>query len=108
MWLRLLMLGLLLYTVTQGAQFLSLVYLPAMTTDLLLIFTTILVALLGIWFLRGQPTAMQWGGWPLPGWCARLLLPAGTAQQTSYRHCRRAGQRPILDPGPGRESQRSA
>jgi drug/metabolite transporter (DMT)-like permease len=62
MWLRLLLLGLLFYTVTQGAQFLSLVYLPAMTTSLLLSFTTILVALLGIGLLRERPTAMQWAG----------------------------------------------
>jgi drug/metabolite transporter (DMT)-like permease len=62
MWLRLLLLGLLFYTATQGAQFLSLVYLPAMTTSLLLSFTTILVALLGIALLRERPTAMQWGG----------------------------------------------
>ena len=62
MWLRLLLLGLLFYTATQGAQFLSLVYLPAMTTSLLLSFTTILVALLGISLLRERPTAMQWVG----------------------------------------------
>jgi drug/metabolite transporter (DMT)-like permease len=62
MWLRLVLLGLLFYTVTQGAQFLSLVYLPAMTTSLLLSFTTILVALLGIVLLREQPTSMQWAG----------------------------------------------
>ena len=62
MWLRLVLLGLLFYTVTQGAQFLSLVYLPAVTTSLLLSFTTILVALLGIVLLRERPTAMQWGG----------------------------------------------
>jgi drug/metabolite transporter (DMT)-like permease len=61
-WLRLLLLGLLFYSITQGAQFLSLFYLPAMTTSLLLSFTTILVALLGIWLLRERPTAMQWGG----------------------------------------------
>src|SRR5512136_926454 len=40
-WLRLIVLGLLLYSVTQGAQFLSLSYLPAVTTSLLLSFTTI-------------------------------------------------------------------
>jgi drug/metabolite transporter (DMT)-like permease len=62
MWVRLTLLGLLFYTVTQGAQFLSLFYLPAMTTSLLLSFTTILVALLGIGLLRERPTAVQWGG----------------------------------------------
>jgi drug/metabolite transporter (DMT)-like permease len=61
-WLRLLLLGLLFYTATQGAQFLSLAYLPAMTVSLLLSFTIILVALLGIFLLREQPVAIQWVG----------------------------------------------
>jgi drug/metabolite transporter (DMT)-like permease len=58
MWLRLVLLGLLFYAVTQGAQFLSLVYLPAVTTSLLLSFTTILVSLLGIVLLRERPTLL--------------------------------------------------
>jgi drug/metabolite transporter (DMT)-like permease len=61
-WLRLIALGLLFYAVTQGAQFLSLFYLSAATTSLLLSFTTILVALLGIVLLRERPSANQWGG----------------------------------------------
>jgi drug/metabolite transporter (DMT)-like permease len=61
-WLRLSLLGLLFYSVTQGAQFLSLFYLPAMTVSLLLSFTTILVALLGIVLLGERPTAAQWAG----------------------------------------------
>jgi drug/metabolite transporter (DMT)-like permease len=61
-WVRLIVLGLLFYSVTQGAQFLSLFYLPALTTSLLLSFTTILVALLGIFLLGEWPTAVQWGG----------------------------------------------
>jgi drug/metabolite transporter (DMT)-like permease len=61
-WLRLAVLGLLLYTVTQGAQFMSLAFLPAMTTSLLLSFTTILVALLGIVLLGERPTGLQWTG----------------------------------------------
>ena len=61
-WGRLILLGLLLYTVTQGAQFLSLAYLPAATTSLILSFTTILVALLGIGLLNERPTPIQWGG----------------------------------------------
>jgi drug/metabolite transporter (DMT)-like permease len=62
MWVRLTLLGLLFYAITQGAQFLSLFYLPAVTTSLLLSFTTVLVALLGIGLLRERPTAMQWSG----------------------------------------------
>ncbi len=61
-WGRLIILGLLLYTVTQGAQFLSLAYLPAATASLILSFTTILVALLGIGLLNERPTLLQWGG----------------------------------------------
>jgi drug/metabolite transporter (DMT)-like permease len=61
-WLRLVALGLLCYAATQGAQFLSLAYLPAATTSLLLSFTTVLVALLGIAVLGERPTAAQWGG----------------------------------------------
>ena len=61
-WIRLVGLGLLFYTVTQGSQFLGLAYLPAITTNLLLTFTTIVVSLLGIVFLRERPTLLQWGG----------------------------------------------
>jgi drug/metabolite transporter (DMT)-like permease len=60
MWARLVLLGLLFYAVTQGAQFLSLFYLPALTSSLLLSFTTILVALLGIILLGERPTPVQW------------------------------------------------
>jgi drug/metabolite transporter (DMT)-like permease len=61
-WVRLLLLGLLFYSVTQGAQFVSLFYLPAVTTSLVLSFTTIVVALLGIVLLGERPTVLQWGG----------------------------------------------
>jgi drug/metabolite transporter (DMT)-like permease len=61
-WLRLIVLGLLLYTVTQGAQFLALSYLPAITTNLLLSFSAAVVALLGMALLHERPTASQWGG----------------------------------------------
>lgn len=61
-WGRLLLLGLIFYAATQGAQFLSLFYLPAATSSLLLSFTTVIVALLGIRLLGERPTAVQWGG----------------------------------------------
>jgi drug/metabolite transporter (DMT)-like permease len=61
-WVRLIALGLLFYSVTQGAQFLSLFYLPAVSTSLLLSFTTVVVGLLGIVLLRETPTAIQWSG----------------------------------------------
>lgn len=61
-WLRLILLGVLFYAVTQGAQFLSLFYLPASTTSLVLSFTTIVVAFLGMFFLRERPAMAQWAG----------------------------------------------
>lgn len=61
-WVQLILLGLLFYATTQGAQYVSLFYLPPATTSLLLSFTTILVALLGIYLLGERPTAVQWGG----------------------------------------------
>lgn len=61
-WSSLLLLGLLFYAITQGAQFLGLAFLPAVTVNLLLNFTTILVALLGIGLLAERPGLIQWGG----------------------------------------------
>ena len=61
-WVRLILLGLLFYSVTQGSQFLSLFYLPAAKGSLFLSFTTIVVALLGISMLGEWPSVMQWGG----------------------------------------------
>jgi drug/metabolite transporter (DMT)-like permease len=61
-WVHLTMLGLLFYTLTQGAQFLGLAYLPAITVNLLLSFTSVVVALLGIVLLAERPTFLQWGG----------------------------------------------
>jgi drug/metabolite transporter (DMT)-like permease len=62
MWARLIALGLLFYAATQGAQFLGLAYLPAITVNLLLSFTSIIVALLGIVLLAERPTILQWVG----------------------------------------------
>jgi drug/metabolite transporter (DMT)-like permease len=61
-WGGLLALGVLFYALTQGAQFLSLAYLPAATTSLLLNFSSVIVALMGIAFLAEVPTWLQWGG----------------------------------------------
>lgn len=59
---KLLALGLLLYGVTQGAQFLALAYLPAVTVNLLWSFSPVWVAALGIRFLDERPTGFQWLG----------------------------------------------
>jgi drug/metabolite transporter (DMT)-like permease len=61
-WLQLIILGLLFYAVTQGAQFLGLFYLPALTVSLMLSATPVIVALLGIRFLAETPTQKQWAG----------------------------------------------
>lgn len=61
-WLRLATLGLILYAATQGAQFVSLKHLPAITVSLVLSFSAVLVALLGAALLREQPTLRQWLG----------------------------------------------
>ncbi|MGH3085917.1 MAG: DMT family transporter [Rubrobacteraceae bacterium] len=60
--LRLAALGLLLYSVTQGAQFVGLDLLPAVTVSLLLNFTPVVVMVLAIMFIGERPTALQLGG----------------------------------------------
>jgi drug/metabolite transporter (DMT)-like permease len=60
--LKLLALGLLFYAVTQGASFVALAYLPAVTVNLLWSFSAILVALLGSWFLHERVIPIQWAG----------------------------------------------
>ncbi len=61
-WSRLVLLGLLFYAGTQGASFLALFYLPAVTVNLLWSFSSVIIALLGILWLSETPTWLQWGG----------------------------------------------
>jgi drug/metabolite transporter (DMT)-like permease len=61
-WAELIAFGLVIYTVTQGSQFLGLERLPAVTTSLLLSFSPVMVALLGIGFLGERITRAQWNG----------------------------------------------
>jgi len=61
-WFRLLLLGLLFYAGTQGASFVALAYLPAVTVNLLWSFSSITVAILGIVWLSERPTLFQWVG----------------------------------------------
>jgi len=61
-WRRLVVLGLLYYAITQGSAFFGLNYLPSATISLLLNFTTIVVALLGVIWLAERPTIFQWVG----------------------------------------------
>jgi drug/metabolite transporter (DMT)-like permease len=61
-WARLALLGIVYYTLTQGSQFLSLVYLPAAMVSLLLNLTPLVVGLFGIAFLHEHPSSGQWVG----------------------------------------------
>lgn len=61
-WSKLILLGIIFYTFTQGTQFLGLSLLSSVTVSLMLNFTPILVAILGIVFLSEKPTLLQWFG----------------------------------------------
>jgi len=61
-WLKLSLYGLLFIAFTQGAMFMGLELLPAVTVSLWLNFTPIVVAVTAIFFLREFPTILQWGG----------------------------------------------
>ena len=61
-WASLAALGVVMYALTQGAQFLALERLPAQTTSLVLSFTPALVAFLGMLVLSERPSGRQrWG-----------------------------------------------
>ncbi len=62
MWTKFILLGVLFYAVTQGAIFVALAYLPAVTTNLLWSFSSVIVAVLGIFWLAEKPNWLQWGG----------------------------------------------
>jgi len=61
-WVRFIVLGILLYAGTQGAVFVALAYLPAVTVNLLWIFSSVVIALLGVMLLSERPTSFQWSG----------------------------------------------
>jgi drug/metabolite transporter (DMT)-like permease len=61
-WWQLIILGLVFYAITQGGQFLSLDHLPAITFSLILNFTTVVVAIMGIVGLKEYPSGLQWFG----------------------------------------------
>ncbi len=62
MWGRVIIFGLLLYTVAQGAMFVALRHLPAVTLNLILNFNNLGAALLGAIWLSEKPTGLQWTG----------------------------------------------
>ncbi len=59
---KLILLGLLFYTFTQGAQFLGLSLLPAITVSIMLNFTPLAVALVGMFLIDEKLTILQWFG----------------------------------------------
>lgn len=61
-WIKLILLGLIFYTFTQGAQFVGLSLLPSVTVSLMLNFTPIVVAVMGIFLINEIPTKQQWLG----------------------------------------------
>jgi drug/metabolite transporter (DMT)-like permease len=61
-WSWLLFYGLLYYTLTQGSQFIGLLYLPAILFSFVLNFTAPLVALSGVVFLKEKLSRVQWVG----------------------------------------------
>ena len=81
-WVRLALLGVVFYALTQGAQFVGLSFLPAATLTLLLNLSPIVVALLGLLLTVERPTRGQWGGILLSAagalvYFTPLALPAG-------------------------------
>jgi drug/metabolite transporter (DMT)-like permease len=66
-WSKLVLLGVVFYTITQGAMFLALDSLPANTLSLLLNLTSIFVGIAGIFLLQEHPSSVQWAGICLAG-----------------------------------------
>jgi len=62
MWIKLIMLGVLFYTLTQGANFLSLSLLPANTVSLIYNFGPFFIALGSGFITKETPTLIQWIG----------------------------------------------
>jgi len=87
---RLAALGVLLYAITQGAMFLALDYLPAVSVNLLWSFSSAVVALLGARWLGERPTVLQWVGIVIcMAGAALFYLPAGfqVGQQVGLLAC---------------------
>ncbi len=61
-WGKLSLLGMVYYTLTQGAMFMALNFLPANMVSLLLNLTSVFVGIAGIFLLKESPTHLQWTG----------------------------------------------
>lgn len=60
--LLLILLGIIFYSLTQGAQFLGLSLLPAVTVSLLLNITPLVVAFMAVFTIKEYPGPVQWFG----------------------------------------------
>jgi len=61
-WGQLIALGVVLYAVAQGSQYLSLSFLPLTTTSLIINLTSLATAIVGLRILSEAPTRLQWIG----------------------------------------------
>ena len=83
-WGKLALLGIVFYSLTQGAMFMTLKYLPANMLSLLLNLTAVFVGISGIFLLKESPTLIQWAGISL----ATIGVMAGCAKQHVVQHSR--------------------
>ena len=78
LWPALIGLGVLLYGCTQGAMFLALSYMPAVSVNLLWSFSAIAISLFGMIWLGERPTTLQWVGVGIAtGGAVLYYYPAG-------------------------------
>ncbi|MHA1401059.1 MAG: DMT family transporter [Candidatus Heimdallarchaeaceae archaeon] len=61
LWLKLVLYGLIFYTITQGAQFVGIHFLPAITVSMLYSFTPVIVVLFSALFLKEKSSIIQVG-----------------------------------------------
>jgi drug/metabolite transporter (DMT)-like permease len=61
-WILLVIYGIVYFTAGQGTTFISLNYLPAVTTNLILSIIPIIVALFSVFFTKESPSMLQWAG----------------------------------------------
>lgn len=71
---RLALLGLVMYAITQGAQFVGLALLPAATLSLMLSLTPIIVTLMAVPLLAERTSRVQWAGMVLAAAGAAFYL----------------------------------
>jgi len=61
-WIKLIILGMVLFSLAQGGQFLALSYLPSVSVGLILSMSSLFVAMVSYYAIREKPTWLQWFG----------------------------------------------